>query len=207
MALPEEMVDGPDEDMLALPLAHRADVGDDDLVLPETVPLAQLNQIPAARCEYLVPGLLKEKVIGLVKTLPQKIRSKLVPVPDFAAEFIAAVEPCDKPLVGALIAYILRSRGLNARGWEITVERWLTAVIAPDYRPLEAAALRPFQVELRVSLGRVNVPSCGAIVNGRLRACLWPYFPSPRAVRRYFCRRLVGLSGIVISIRPASRAG
>jgi len=85
-----------------------------------TVPLAQLNQIPAARCEWLVPGLLKEKVIGLVKTLPQKIRSKLVPVPDFAAEFVAATPPSDKPLVGALIAYILGSRGLNARGWEIT---------------------------------------------------------------------------------------
>ncbi|MDA0191309.1 MAG: ATP-dependent RNA helicase HrpA, partial [Proteobacteria bacterium] len=38
-----------------------------------TVPLAQLNQIPPARCEWLVPGLLKEKVVQLVKTLPQKI--------------------------------------------------------------------------------------------------------------------------------------
>lgn len=55
-----------------------------------TVPLAQLNQLPPARCEWLVPGLLKEKVVQLVKTLP-KIRSKLVPVPDFAAEFCAAV--------------------------------------------------------------------------------------------------------------------
>ena len=85
-----------------------------------SVPLAQLNQIPAARCEWLVPGLLKEKVIQLVKTLPQKIRSKLVPVPEFAAEFVAAVPPSDKPLVPALIHFILQSRGLNARGWEIT---------------------------------------------------------------------------------------
>ncbi len=85
-----------------------------------TVPLAQLNQIPANRCEWLVPGLLKEKVVQLVKTLPQKIRSKLVPVPDFAAEFVAQVPPSDKPLVMALIAFILQSRGLNARGWEIT---------------------------------------------------------------------------------------
>ncbi len=85
-----------------------------------TLPLAQLNQIPGARCEWLVPGLLKEKVIQLVKTLPQKIRSKLVPVPDFAAEFVAAVEPADKPLVAALVHYILQTRGLNARGWEIT---------------------------------------------------------------------------------------
>ena len=85
-----------------------------------TVPLAQLNQIPAARCEWLVPGLLKEKVIQLVKTLPQKIRSKLVPVPDFAAEFVEKVQPSDKALVPALIHFILQSRGLNARGWEIT---------------------------------------------------------------------------------------
>ncbi len=96
-----------------------------------TVPLAQLNQIPAARCEYLVPGLLKEKVIGLVKTLPQKIRSKLVPVPEFAAEFIAAVEPSDKPLVSALVTYILGSRGLNARGWEITPDAFRPDALPP----------------------------------------------------------------------------
>ena len=92
------------------------------------VPLAQLNQLPAARCEWLVPGLLKEKVIQLIKTLPQKIRSKLVPVPDFAAEFVAAHEaanamapvPQNQSLIAALIHYILQTRGLNARGWEIT---------------------------------------------------------------------------------------
>jgi len=85
-----------------------------------TVPLAQLNQIPPGRCDWLVTGLLKEKVVQLVKTLPQKIRSKLVPVPEFAAEFAAAVPPSDKGLVPALIHYILQTRGLNARGWEIT---------------------------------------------------------------------------------------
>ncbi len=89
-----------------------------------TVPLAQLNQLPAARCEWLVPGLLKEKVVQLVKTLPQKIRSKLVPVPEFAAEFVEAASlansPSDKGLIPSLIHYILQTRGLNARGWEIT---------------------------------------------------------------------------------------
>ena len=96
-----------------------------------TVPLAQLNQIPAARCEWLVPGLLKEKVVQLVKTLPQKIRSKLVPVPEFAAEFAAAALPSDKGLVPALIHYILQTRGLNARGWEITPDAF-----RPDALPV-----------------------------------------------------------------------
>ena len=42
-----------------------------------TVPLALLNQVPAARCEWLVPGLLKEKVRSLAKSIPQRLRHKL----------------------------------------------------------------------------------------------------------------------------------
>ncbi len=101
-------------------LAYHFDPGSARDGVTLSVPLAQLNQIPASRCEWLVPGLLKEKVVQLVKTLPQRLRAKLVPVPDFAAEFVAQVSPSDKPLIVALIAFILQSRGLNARGWEIT---------------------------------------------------------------------------------------
>ncbi|MBL8397982.1 MAG: ATP-dependent RNA helicase HrpA [Candidatus Accumulibacter sp.] len=102
------------------PLAYHFEPGSPRDGVTLTLPLAQLNQLPAARCEWLVPGLLKEKVSQLVKTLPQRIRSRLVPVPEFAAEFVAQVPPEDRPLLDALIAYALRSRGLNARGWEIT---------------------------------------------------------------------------------------
>ncbi|MFT3962825.1 MAG: ATP-dependent RNA helicase HrpA [Propionivibrio sp.] len=101
-------------------LAYHFEPGSPKDGVTVTVPLAQLNQIPAGRCEWLVPGLLREKVVQLVKTLPQKIRAKLVPVPEFAAGFVEAVPPADKGLIPALIHYILQTRGLNARGWEIT---------------------------------------------------------------------------------------
>ena len=88
------------------------------------LPLAQLNQVPANRCEWLVPGLLKEKVVQLVKTLPQRIRAKLVPVPEFAEEFIAWVGNDEKRMAPGIIAplidFIFESRGLNARGWAVT---------------------------------------------------------------------------------------
>ncbi|HEX6734658.1 MAG TPA: ATP-dependent RNA helicase HrpA, partial [Azonexus sp.] len=91
-----------------------------------TLPLAQLNQIPAPRMEWLVPGLLKEKLVQLIKTLPQKIRAKLVPVPEFVEEFIAATAGNDKKLnaglIPPLIDYILEARGLNARGWAVTAD-------------------------------------------------------------------------------------
>ncbi|MGB6241978.1 MAG: ATP-dependent RNA helicase HrpA [Castellaniella sp.] len=52
-----------------------------------TVPLFALNQIDAARCEWLVPGMLKEKVQLLLKSLPQKLRRHCVPLPEYAAGF------------------------------------------------------------------------------------------------------------------------
>jgi ATP-dependent helicase HrpA len=110
-----------------------------------TLPLAQLNQIPASRMEWLVPGLLKEKLVQLIKTLPQKIRAKLVPVPEFVEEFIAATAGNDKKmnagLIPPLIDYILEARGLNARGWAVTPDAFrpdaLPAHFSMNYKLLD----------------------------------------------------------------------
>jgi ATP-dependent helicase HrpA len=84
----------------------------------------QLNQLPAPRLEWLVPGLAKEKIVQLIKTLPQKIRARLVPVPEFAERFIAWAEQDEKRLQAGilppLIEFILAESSLNARGWAVT---------------------------------------------------------------------------------------
>ena len=49
------------------------------------VPLFALNQVQEDRCEWLVPGMLKDKVQALIKTLHQRPRSRLVPLPDTAS--------------------------------------------------------------------------------------------------------------------------
>jgi ATP-dependent helicase HrpA len=71
-----------------------------------TVPVALLNQVPAARCEWLVPGLLKEKVRALAKSMPQRLRHKLGPLEEFAEAFAARVPPSDTPLAQALARHI-----------------------------------------------------------------------------------------------------
>jgi ATP-dependent helicase HrpA len=71
-----------------------------------TVPVTLLNQVPAARCEWLVPGLLKEKVTAYAKGMPQRLRHKLGPLGEFAEAFAAAVPPSDTPLASALARYI-----------------------------------------------------------------------------------------------------
>jgi len=84
---------------------------DDGVTL--TVPQALLNQVSAARCEYLVPGVLAEKVAQLVKSLPQKLRRNCVPVPEFAAFFAGSVKPSDMPLLQALARFIREQRQIE----------------------------------------------------------------------------------------------
>ena len=50
-----------------------------------TVPIFALNPASEERCEWLVPGMLKDKIVALAKTLPQRPRSRLVPLPEYAA--------------------------------------------------------------------------------------------------------------------------
>jgi len=78
-----------------------------------TVPLALLNQVPAARSEWLVPGLLKEKVKTLAKSIPQRLRHKLGPLDDFADGFVATMPPSDVPLTDALRRYVREKLNLD----------------------------------------------------------------------------------------------
>ncbi|MBX3624248.1 MAG: ATP-dependent RNA helicase HrpA [Rhizobacter sp.] len=68
-----------------------------------TVPIFALNQVSDERCEWLVPGMLKDKVLALVKSLHQRPRSRLVPLPDYAAEFCELTPFAQGSLVDSLL--------------------------------------------------------------------------------------------------------
>src|SRR5262245_4981403 len=76
------------------------------------VPLALLNQVPAARCEWLVPGLLKEKVRALAKSVPQRLRHKLGSLDAFADAF-GTKAPSDVPLTDALRRFVRQEFNLE----------------------------------------------------------------------------------------------
>ncbi len=72
-----------------------------------TVPLYSLNQVSLARCEWLVPGMLKEKIHLLLKSLPQKLRRHCVPLPDYAAGFCDRVHEVKKFGQGSLLDAVI----------------------------------------------------------------------------------------------------
>ncbi len=94
-------------------LSYNFSPGKNDDGITLTVPLALINQVVAARCEWLIPGILAEKVVQLIKTLPQKLRRNLVPVPEFAATFCREVPASNTALLQALARYIREQKQID----------------------------------------------------------------------------------------------
>lgn len=69
-------------------LNYNMEPGADNDGITITVPRAGLSQIPRERLGWLVPGLLEEKVVALIKSLPKDMRRRLVPAPDTAREVV-----------------------------------------------------------------------------------------------------------------------
>ncbi len=97
-------------------LDYRFDPGATDDGVTMTVPLAVLNQVDALRCEWLVPGMLKDKVQALARSLPQKLRRHLVPLPAWATGFVERWRGREGScsLIDALVEDLLEDKGLRA---------------------------------------------------------------------------------------------
>lgn len=73
-----------------------------------TIPLFVLNQVSDERCEWLVPGMLKDKVQALLKSLPQRPRSRFVPLPESATRLAALLGTPERFGTGSLTDVLLK---------------------------------------------------------------------------------------------------
>ncbi|MCG1041241.1 ATP-dependent RNA helicase HrpA [Mycetohabitans sp. B8] len=87
-----------------------------------TVPLYALNQVDARRTEWLVPGMLKDKVQWLLKSLPQKLRRHCVPLPEYAAGFVERVHFAGQSLIDGLIADIREHKQVMVKSADFKLE-------------------------------------------------------------------------------------
>ncbi len=123
-------------DNVSFTLSYNFSPGRNDDGITLTVPLALINQVSAVRCEWLIPGLLPEKISQLIKTLPQKIRRNLVPVPEFTASFCREVPPADTALMLALARYIRDKKQLDVPTDAFRLEQ-LPAHLLMNFRVLD----------------------------------------------------------------------
>jgi ATP-dependent helicase HrpA len=92
-------------DCVASYLHEPGDSGDG---LTVSVPLFVLNQVSEERTEWLVPGMLKDKIQALLKSLPQKPRSRFVPLPESAERLAAVLTAPEVFGAGSLLDVLLK---------------------------------------------------------------------------------------------------
>ncbi len=77
---------------LTISLQYRFEPGHNEDGVTAIIPVHQLNQVSQAPFDWLVPGLLEEKCIALIKSLPKQIRKHFVPVPQTVKQCLE-IEP------------------------------------------------------------------------------------------------------------------
>jgi ATP-dependent helicase HrpA len=83
------------------------------------VPVAALHLVPEHRLEWIIPGILREKCIAMVKGLSKQWRKHFVPVPAFVDKALAGMKADDVPLAEALSHQLKRQTTLD-----IPIEEW-----------------------------------------------------------------------------------
>jgi ATP-dependent helicase HrpA len=94
-----------------------------------TVPLHLLNQVDEQRCDWLVPGLLRDKLNHLVRGLPKNLRKNFVPVPQYVTAVMDVLEPGEGALLPALSGAIERKTGV-----QVPLDAWDVADLPPFLR-------------------------------------------------------------------------
>jgi len=94
-----------------------------------TIPLPLLNRAPRHLFEWLVPGLLRDKCIALIKGLPKALRKQLVPAPDVVDAALSELSAEDSDLCTALSSVLKRQRGV-----QVSSSDWQPAQLEDFYR-------------------------------------------------------------------------
>src|SRR6202042_3022770 len=106
---------------LELALSYRFDPGSAADGVTVHIPLESLGAVRDRNFEWLVPAFRSELVVALLRSLPKRLRTPLVPIPDNATALLASVTPRSGPLLEVLAEAIERTRRvrIGAGDWSL----------------------------------------------------------------------------------------
>jgi ATP-dependent helicase HrpA len=97
---------------IALKLSYHFEPGHAEDGVTVEVPAVVLQQLPEEPFEWLVPGMLRDKIVALIKSLPKAIRKSFVPAPNYAEACMNALQNKTVSLVNALAGHLHKISGL-----------------------------------------------------------------------------------------------
>ncbi|WP_419235707.1 ATP-dependent RNA helicase HrpA [Serratia fonticola] len=98
---------------LKLRLTYQFEPGTDADGVTVHIPLPILNQVEEAGFEWQIPGIRRELVIALIKSLPKPVRRNFVPAPNYAEAFLGRATPLEMPLLDSLERELRRMTGVT----------------------------------------------------------------------------------------------
>jgi ATP-dependent helicase HrpA len=98
---------------IPLKLSYHFDPTSKDDGVSLHLPVALLKQFSRERLEWLVPGMLKERCIALLKALPKARRKHFVPIPDYVNAFVESADFANGSLLEQLARHLLRMTGVK----------------------------------------------------------------------------------------------
>jgi ATP-dependent helicase HrpA len=120
----------PDEAEIAgsrSPLEYRLQPGQEEDGVTLSAPLSSLQSLDQRDLDWMVPGLIRERIIERIRALPKRVRTSFVPAPNFAKRCLEGMEKSGEPLDEAI------ARRLETlAGTTIPREVWATEPL-PDH--------------------------------------------------------------------------
>jgi ATP-dependent helicase HrpA len=96
---------------MQLPLRYHFEPGRKDDGVTVRIPITALGQVKSAPFEYLVPGMVEEKIVQFIRNLPKPVRKQFVPAPHYAKACNEAIQPNDAPFINTVAHQLYRMTG------------------------------------------------------------------------------------------------
>lgn len=183
-------------------LEYRFNPGGEDDGVSIVAPIEGLRRLDSRKIGWLVPGLLEQRVIALLRTLPKEIRRELTPIPETAREIVKTLPYGEGELETLLAREASRRAAKNVTPEDFDPERVpqelkFNVRVVDETGKLLAEGRRPD--ELRKELGVEMNRSIGAIADpnwNRDGLLKWDFDALPSSVP-------LNRGGLVVSAYPA----
>nr|WP_243454047.1 ATP-dependent RNA helicase HrpA [Oceanisphaera pacifica] len=190
-------------DGLNLALDYQFEPGLEEDGVTVQIPLPLLNQVTAAPFVWQVPGLRRELIVSLIKSLPKPMRKHFVPAPNFADAVLAAVTPFAGDLLDQVEKHLRRMTGVTVPreewNWQALAPHLLMRFCVLDAKGETLAAGRDLEA-IKLSLqGQVQTALTEVVDDDRFEQDNLQAFPERTIPKTYAAKR----AGFEVKAYPA----
>ncbi len=118
---------------IRVPVVYHFDPSHQDDGVTIKVPVSALHLLSAERLEWLVPGLLAEKITAMIKALPKQWRKQFAPVPSTVEKILPKIT-IDQSVLDKSLASVVTEQLHRYKGVEVPSECWQPSLLDNYYR-------------------------------------------------------------------------